>query len=108
VRLLYPLLLAVLLFGLGVYGVLARSNAICVLMAVELQLGAVNLLLVSYDAWLGDELHAGQVGALFVIAVAAAEVGVGLAIVLAVFRTRETVAVDRVRELSEVPDRLTS
>lgn len=102
-HLVYPLVLSALLFGLGVYGVLARRNAVCVLMAVELMLNAANLQLVAFDAWFRDALHSGQVFALFVIAVAAAEVGVGLAIVLAVFRARETVAVDQVRDLAEVP-----
>ena len=79
-----------LLFCIGVYGVLARRNAILVLMAVELMLNAVNLNLVAFDVWLRDELHAGQVFTLFVIAIAAAEIGLGLAIVLLVFRNRET------------------
>jgi NADH:ubiquinone oxidoreductase subunit K len=103
-HLLYPLLLSALLFAVGVYGLLARRNAVLVLMAVELMLNAVNLDLVAFDAWLRDTLHGGQVFALFVITIAAAEVGVGLAIVLAVFRTRGTVAVDELAELAE-PDR---
>lgn len=102
-HLVYPLVLSALLFSLGVYGVLARRNSVCVLMSVELMLNASNLQLVAFDAWLRDALHGGQVFALFVIAVAAAEVGVGLAIVLAVFRARETVAVDEVRDLADVP-----
>jgi NADH-quinone oxidoreductase subunit K len=96
------LLLSALLFGVGVYGVLARRNAIALLMAVELMLNAANLDLVAFDAWFKDVLHAGQVFALFVIVVAAAEVGVGLAIVLAVFRLRETVGVDQLRLLADV------
>lgn len=95
------LLLSALLFGVGVYGVLARRNAIALLMAVELMLNAANLDLVAFDAWFKDTLHAGQVFALFVVVVAAAEVGVGLAIVLAVFRLRETVAVDELRQLAD-------
>lgn len=104
-HLLYPLLLSALLFAAGVYGLLARRNSVLVLMSVELMLNAVNLDLVAFDAWLRDTLHAGQVFALFVITIAAAEVGVGLAIVLAVFRSRGTVAVDELAELAE-PDRL--
>ncbi|MDQ1747990.1 MAG: NADH-quinone oxidoreductase subunit [Frankiaceae bacterium] len=96
------LLLSALLFGVGVYGVLARRNAIALLMAVELMLNAANLDLVAFDAWFKDALHAGQVFALFVVVVAAAEVGVGLAIVLAVFRLRQTVAVDELRQLADV------
>ena len=83
------------------YGVLARRNAILVLMAVELMLNAVNLNLVAFDAWLRDELLAGQVFTLFVIVIAAAEIGLGLAIVLLVFRHRETTAVDELRRARE-------
>jgi NADH-quinone oxidoreductase subunit K len=100
----YPVALAALLFATGVYGVLARRNAILVLMSVELMLNAVNLNLVAFDAWHADPLHAGQVLALFVIVIAAAEVGLGLAIVLLVFRHRQTVAIDSLRSLSEQAD----
>ncbi len=103
-HLLYPLVLSALLFAVGVYGLLARRNAVLVLMSVELMLNAVNLDLVAFDAWLRDALHSGQVFALFVITIAAAEVGVGLAIVLQVFRLRATVAIDELDELVE-PDR---
>ena len=95
------LVLSALLFGLGVYGVLVRRNAVALLMAVELMLNAANLNLVAFDAWFKDELHSGQVFALFVSVVAAAEVGVGLAIVLSVFRLRDTVAVDSLRQLAD-------
>lgn len=93
-HLLYPLVLSALLFATGVYGVLARRNLVLVLMSVELMLNAVNLYLVTFDAWLRDTLHSGQSVALFVITVAAAEIGVGLAVVLQVFRLRASVAVD--------------
>jgi NADH-quinone oxidoreductase subunit K len=96
-----PVLLASLLFCVGVYGVLARRNAILVLMAVELMLNAVNINLVAFDAWLRDELLAGQVFTLFVITIAAAEVGLGLSIVLLVFRNRETTQLDELNELQE-------
>ena len=104
-HLLYPLVLSALLFAVGVYGLLARRNAVLVLMSVELMLNAVNLDLVAFDAWLRDTLHSGQVFALFVITIAAAEVGIGLAIVLQVFRLRATVAIDDLDDLSE-PDAL--
>ena len=94
--LLYPLVFASFLFSLGVYGVLARRNAIMVLMSIELMLNAVNVNLVAFSAFLRDQLNSGQVFALFVIAVAAAEVGIGLAIVLLIFRNRETVNIDEV------------
>jgi NADH-quinone oxidoreductase subunit K len=103
VHLLFPLVVSALLFSLGVYGVLARRNVVLVLMAVELMLNAVNLDLVAFDVQLRDALHAGQSLALFVITIAAAEVGLGLAIVLQVFRQRATVAVDALDELAE-PD----
>jgi NADH-quinone oxidoreductase subunit K len=97
----YPVVLAALLFSVGVYGVLARRNAILVLMSVELMLNAVNLNLVIFDAWLRDTLRSGQVLTLFVIVMAAAEVGLGLAIVLLVFRNRSTIAVDSLRTLAD-------
>lgn len=103
-HLLYPLVLAALLFAVGVYGVLARRNAVLVLVSVELMLNAVNLLLVAFDVWLRDTLHTGQALTLFVIVIAAAEVGLGLAIVLQVFRLHATVAVDELTGLHE-PDR---
>ncbi|WP_328721243.1 NADH-quinone oxidoreductase subunit NuoK [Streptomyces sp. NBC_00247] len=97
----YPAVLAVLLFCVGVYGVLARRNAILVLMSVELMLNAVNLNLVAFDVWLRDSLHAGQALTLFTIAIAAAEIGIGLAIVLAVYRNRGSSDVDRLRDTAE-------
>ncbi|MEW2387349.1 NADH-quinone oxidoreductase subunit NuoK [Streptomyces venezuelae] len=100
----YPAVLAVLLFCVGLYGVLARRNAILVLMSVELMLNAVNLNLVAFDVWLRDSLHAGQALTLFTIAIAAAEIGIGLAIVLAVYRNRGSSAVDDLRDTAEHPD----
>ncbi|MFC5184346.1 NADH-quinone oxidoreductase subunit NuoK [Actinomadura harenae] len=97
----FPLVTAALLFSAGVYGVLARRNAILVLMAVELMLNAVNLNLVAFDVHLRDRLHGGQVLTLFTIVIAAAEVGLGLAIVLLVFRNRRVIDVDRLRSLAE-------
>ncbi|MFF1376982.1 NADH-quinone oxidoreductase subunit NuoK [Streptomyces sp. NPDC058308] len=100
----YPTVLAALLFCVGLYGVLARRNAILVLMSVELMLNAVNLNLVAFDVWLRDSLHAGQALTLFTIAIAAAEIGIGLAIVLAVYRNRGSSAVDDLRDTAEGPD----
>jgi NADH-quinone oxidoreductase subunit K len=97
----YPVVLAALLFAAGVYGVLARRNTILVLMSVELMLAAVNLNLVTFDVWFRDPLHAGQVMALFAVAIAAAEAGLGLAIILLAFRHHQTVALDRLRALSD-------
>ena len=97
----YPLVLSALLFCLGIYGVLVRRNAILVLMSIELMLNAVNLNLVAFDSWVRDAMHSGQVFALFVITIAAAEVGLGLAIVLLLYRNRDSVQVDEATELRE-------
>ncbi|REE98071.1 NADH-quinone oxidoreductase subunit NuoK [Thermomonospora umbrina] len=99
----YPAVVAALLFSIGVYGVLARRNAILVLMSVELMLNAVNLNLVAFDVLWRDRLHGGQVLTLFTIVIAAAEIGLGLAIVLLVFRNRASVEVDRLNALTEEP-----
>jgi NADH:ubiquinone oxidoreductase subunit K len=86
------LVLGALLFAIGTYGVIARRNGVAVLMSIELILNAVNINLIAFSAMHGD--LSGQVFALFVIAVAAAEVGVGLAIVLAIYRNRKSVDLD--------------
>ena len=93
-----PLVLASFLFCVGIYGIIARRNAVLVLMSVELMLNAVNINLVAFNniTWQGDPLITGQIFALFVIAVAAAEVGVGLAIVLNMFLNRASIEVDDV------------
>ena len=86
------LIFAAALFCVGIYGVLARRNAVLVLMSVELMLNAVNINLVAYSAQLQNAV--GQVFAIFVIAVAAAEAAVGLGIILALYRNKETVNID--------------
>jgi NADH:ubiquinone oxidoreductase subunit K len=91
------LLLAAVLFSIGVYGVLARSNGVLVLMSIELILNAVNINLVVLGTQ--NDTVAGQVFALFVIAIAAAEVGVGLAIVLLLYRNRQNIDLDEVAEM---------
>ncbi len=83
------LLLGAVLFCIGVYGVLARRNGVLVLMSVEIILNSVNINLVAFGA-LNDDVG-GAVFALFVIAVAAAEVGIGLAIVLLMYRNRRSI-----------------
>ena len=95
--LMYPLVFAAFLFSAGVYGVLARRNAVMVLMSIELMLNAVNVNLVAFSAFLKQ--LTGQIFALFVITVAAAEVGIGLAIVILIYRNRETINVDEVNLL---------
>ena len=91
------LLLGAVLFCIGVYGVLSRRNGVAVLMSIELILNAVSINLVAFGAMNQD--IAGQVFALFVITVAAAEVGIGLAIVILIYRNRETINVDEVNLL---------
>jgi NADH:ubiquinone oxidoreductase subunit K len=88
------LLLGAILFCIGVYGVIARKNTVLVLMSIELILNAVNINLLAFGAMHGDV--AGAVFALFIIAVAAAEVGVGLAMVLIIYRNRSSVDLDDV------------
>ena len=94
-----PLLLffSAALFSIGVYGGLARRNGVLVLMSIELMLNAVNVNLVAFSQLWRD--LAGQVFALFVIAVAAAEVGIGLAIILLIYRNRETININEVNLL---------
>lgn len=91
------LLLSAALFCIGVFGVIARKNAVMVLMSIELILNSVNLNLVAF-ALMNDNID-GQVFALFVIAVAAAEVGVGLGMVLMVYRNRRSIALDELSEM---------
>jgi len=91
------LMLGAVLFCIGVYGVIARRNAVLVLMSIELILNAVSINLVAFGAFHGSV--AGAVFALFVIAIAAAEVGVGLAIVLLIYRNRRSVDLDDMAEM---------
>ena len=86
------LLLGAVLFCIGVYGVLVRRNAVLVLMSIELILNSVNINLIAFALRAGNV--DGQVFALFIIAVAAAEVGVGLAMVLLIYRNRRSIALD--------------
>lgn len=92
------LLLAAALFCFGVYGVLARKNGVMVLMSIELILNAVNINLLAFAMKNGGD-PAGHVFALFIIAVAAAEVGVGLAIVLLIYRNRRSIALDEMSQM---------
>ena len=102
-----PLVFSALLFAIGVYGVLARRNAVLVLMSIELMLNAVNVNLVAFSkaiktglaAAAGAAATTGQIFALFVITVAAAEIGIGLAIVILIYRNRESINIDEVNLL---------
>jgi NADH-quinone oxidoreductase subunit K len=93
----YYLMLSAALFALGVIGVLTRRNAIVVFMCVELMLNSVNLTLVAFSSFLGNPT--GQVFVFFVMAVAAAEAAVGLAIIIALFRKKQTVNIDEMNIL---------
>ena len=93
VPLTWYLIVAAALFCLGLYGALSRRNAVAVLMGVELILNAVNINLIAFNAWFKDTANAGQIFALFIITIAAAEVGVGLAIVLLVLAFVVTIIV---------------
>jgi NADH:ubiquinone oxidoreductase subunit K len=90
----YYMLLAVVLFGIGFYGVLAKRNAVAILMSVELMLNAVNIIFVAANRFAGSGQGTGQLFAIFVIVVAAAEVTVGLALIIAVFRCKKTLNLD--------------
>lgn len=93
----YFLILAAVLFGLGVIGVITRRNAIVIFMSIELMLNAVNLTFVAFSNYLNNV--EGHIFVFMVMVVAAAEVAVGLAIIVAIFRLRETVHVNDIRLL---------
>ena len=90
------LILAALIFCIGLYGALARRNALAILMAIELMLNAVNINLVAFWRYISPELVSGQIFALMVFAVAAAEAAVGLALIISIYRRRRTIAVDEI------------
>ena len=92
----HVLIVSAVLFSLGVFGVLARRNAIMILLALELMLNAVNINLVAFAVYLDPGLIVGVIFAIFVITVAAAEVGLALAIVLRLYRSRSSVNIDEV------------
>jgi NADH-quinone oxidoreductase subunit K len=93
----YYLVLSAFMFSVGIVGVLTRRNAIIVFMCVELMLNSANLTLITYSSYLGDV--AGQLFVFFVMAVAAAEAAVGLAIIIAIFRNKLTVNIDEINIL---------
>jgi NADH-quinone oxidoreductase subunit K len=95
------LVVSALLFGIGAFGFLARRNAILMLICIELMLNAVNLSLVAFNAYLPTPRIAGGVFSLLIMAVAAAEATVGLALVIAIIRTRQTPEVDEYSDLKE-------
>ncbi|BCW98479.1 MAG: NADH-quinone oxidoreductase subunit K [Armatimonadota bacterium] len=92
----WPVTLSALLFSIGLFGLLSRRNAIAILMCIELMLNAANINLVAFSRAVTAQLLTGQVFAIFVMAIAAAEAAVGLAIVIALYRNRERIVVDEV------------
>ncbi len=99
VPLTWYLILAAALFCVGLYAVLARRNAIAILMGIELMLNAVNINLLAFWRYTDPMVPTGQAFAAFVYAVAAAEVAVGLALIVSIYRNRETVDVDEINLL---------
>jgi NAD(P)H-quinone oxidoreductase subunit 4L len=94
------LILGAVLFAIGVYGVIARKNAVLVLMSIEVILNSVNINLLAFALQrTGESAAAGSAFALFIIAVAAAEVGVGLAVVLLIYRNRRSISLDELSEM---------
>jgi NAD(P)H-quinone oxidoreductase subunit 4L len=85
------LILAGILFTIGLYGALAKRNAIVILMSIELMLNAVNIAMVAFSRYIVPLLLTGQVFAIFIMVVAAAEAAVGLAIIISIYRYRETI-----------------
>lgn len=93
----YYLIISALLFSIGTIGVLTRRNAIIIFMSIEIMLNSVNLTLIAFSSYFGES--SGQVFVFFVMSVAAAEAAIGLAIILALFRSKKTVYVDEVNLL---------
>ena len=90
------LILSAILFSIGLYGALAKRNAIVILMSIEIMLNAVNIAMVAFSRYIAPSLLTGQVFAIFVMVVAAAEAAVGLAIIIAIYRSHETVEANKI------------
>ncbi len=93
------LVVSAVLFSLGVYGVLARRNAVLILMSIELMLNAASMNMVAFAVYTSPDRFVGVIFAIFIITVAAAEVGLALAIILRLFRNRRTANVDEIDQL---------
>ena len=85
------LILSTILFSIGLYGALAKRSAIVILMWIELMLNAVNIVMVAFSGYVVPRLLTGHVFAIFIMVVAAAEAAVGLAIIMAIYRSRDTI-----------------
>jgi len=90
------LILSAILFSIGLYGALAKTNAVVILMSIEIMLNAVNISMVAFWRYIAPALMTGQVFVIFIMVVAAAEVAVGLAIIIAIYRSRETVDAEQI------------
>ncbi len=90
------LVLSSILFAIGLYGALTKRNTIVILMSIEIMLNAVNIAMVAFSRYITPTLLTGQVFAIFVIVVAAAEASVGLAILISVYRNRKTIESDKI------------
>ena len=90
------LILSAILFSIGLYGALAKHNAIVILMSIEIMLSAVNITLVAFSRYIVPVDFTGQVFALFAMAIAAAETPVGLAIIIAIYRNKETIDANKI------------
>ncbi|MFA5866777.1 MAG: NADH-quinone oxidoreductase subunit NuoK [Actinomycetota bacterium] len=95
----YFIALSATLLCIGIYGVLARRNAILVLLSVEIMLNSVNINLIAFSRYITPDTIVGQIYTIFAMAAGAAEIGIGLAVVLLIYRGRETVNVDEVNML---------
>jgi NADH:ubiquinone oxidoreductase subunit K len=89
------LILSAILFSIGLYGVLAKRNAVIILMCIEIMLNAVNIALIAFSRYVTPLLITGQIFAIFVMAVAAAEAAVGIAIIITIYRNRDTINIDK-------------
>lgn len=89
------LILSAVLFSIGLYGVLSKRNAVIILMCIEIMLNAANIALVAFSRYITPAALTGQVFAIFVMAVAAAEAAVGIAIIITIYRNRETINIDK-------------
>jgi len=89
------LILSAILFSIGLYGVLSKRNAVVILMCIEIMLNAANIALVAFSRYVVPTALTGQIFAMFVMVVAAAEVAVGIAIIIAIYRSRDSIEVDK-------------
>ena len=90
------LILSAVMFSIGLYGALAKRNAVVILMCIEIMLNAVNIAMVAFSRYIAPSLLTGQVFVIFIMVVAAAEAAVGLAIIIAIYRSRESIETDKI------------